>query len=372
MKKKLILHAGCEKTGTTSIQHALAQARKQLAEKGVIFPSSLGALNHTNLITAMQDDDILDNIRAHQLSSTGLSLRAYRKHLATQLHHELTHTAPWDTLVVSTELIHSRLIEASELNRTIEFFSEYIDDIDVIIFIRRQDQLALSRFSTALRAGHSNFSDIFGNIGSFAYHKLPKGREVDDHRDYYNFKNLIQRFEGLTTKVNTKVLLYPNKDDPFDSVDLFAQAAGIEPDLLSEHKSSLNPAMSAQAQYIISHINKHISHSFPSGMRNDNIKRLYEIIECSLIGDARIINRDEAEAFVGLFEADNDWVRKRHFPQLQTLFSNDYNYPLSTSYTHLSTALEETLKQYLAQAKNLPGDEPLLQKIKRALNKCTR
>lgn len=46
MYKKLILHVGCEKTGTKSIQRALANGRRRLAERGIIYPRSLGIENH--------------------------------------------------------------------------------------------------------------------------------------------------------------------------------------------------------------------------------------------------------------------------------------------------------------------------------------
>ena len=65
--KTLILHIGCEKTGTTSIQRFLARERAALKSHGVLFPvvPAGGAIepNHKLLTLCVRNKNV-DDLRA--------------------------------------------------------------------------------------------------------------------------------------------------------------------------------------------------------------------------------------------------------------------------------------------------------------------
>ena len=56
MARDLILHIGTTKTGSTSIQHVLAQNRDALLAQGVLYPRSPGDPQHDLLAYAMMEN----------------------------------------------------------------------------------------------------------------------------------------------------------------------------------------------------------------------------------------------------------------------------------------------------------------------------
>ncbi len=372
MNKKLILHVGCEKTGTTTIQKALYNSSSRLAEAGIIFPKSLGYINHTKIIAAAQDDDVLDNIRAHIFANTGMSLKRFRIDLKRKLQQELNNHEPWHTLIVSTELIHSRIVNKNEVKRLFEIFENNVSNIEIIVFLRRQDELALSRFSTALMAGHKNFDDVFGNIGGHAYLKLPKGRVVKDYMDYYDYKSLIQRFEAFVPRNNIKIALYSDLLHSGNSVEKFITLAGLDSNLVSTNIDNLNTAISVEAQYVISKLNQKIRKNFVSGIRNDNYTKLQKQIAAELTGKKREVKRIDAESFMNMFLDSNEWVRRNYFPERKQLFELDFQkYPKDIDYSHLPSLLDEYVRYYFDKSYSFKEIEGFLSRLKRLL-KCTK
>jgi hypothetical protein len=53
MAKKLIVHAGFHKTGTTALQSSLFAAREELAKKGIIYPQISGKAHHKAIYSLM-------------------------------------------------------------------------------------------------------------------------------------------------------------------------------------------------------------------------------------------------------------------------------------------------------------------------------
>ncbi len=370
MNKKLILHVGCEKTGTKSIQRVLADSRSSLAELGIIYPVSLGYENHTKVIAAAQDHDVIDNIRAHIFSNTWMSSKNFKIDLKEKLQSELSNFDHWHTLIVSTELIHSRLIYKSEIRRLFELFEDIVSDIEIVIFLRRQDELAVSRFGTAIRAGHKNFDNVFDNIGEFAYIHLPEDRVVNDYKYYYDFKELIQRFEPHVPKQNIKIALYSGMYPSTNSVKKFFQLAGIDNSLMVPETENLNTAISVEAQYVISKLNHKIRKNFPSGNRNIKYTKLQHQIIKDLPGEKRMVNRGDAEGFFNSFSETNEWVRKTYFPNQNRLFELDFHkYPENIDYSNLPHLLDERVSIYLKKYGTFKNMEGFASRIKRYL-KC--
>ena len=374
--KKLILHIGCEKTGTKSIQAALHSNRKRLAEAGILYPKSLGALNHTNLVIAAQDDDVFDNIKSHTLSKMAVTTDGFREYLKDKVRQELGSNVPWHTLILSTELIHSRLHTPDEIARMFELIKEYVSEIEIVLFLRRQDDLAISRFSTMLRAGHKNFNDVFSNIGASAYKSLPLNRSINDYEDYYDYKKLIERFQPHVPKENIKLFLYNDSVDALCSVEEFASLSGVPIRLLHNDRRSFNAAMSAKAQYVISQVNQARAPYYPSGFRNEKIRQLHLRIEKELPGEIRQTSRADAEDFFLRFESSNEWVRKNFFPEREALFSGDFSkYPAEIDYSDFPSQLAGEVTKFVEIANSYSLNETFqvrLQRIKNQLRKHPR
>ena len=204
MQRTAIVHIGLEKTGSTAIQRWLSVNRPLLRENGILMPSSIGFPNHTKLVAACLDDGAIDNIKSYQLFATGYTEKAFRRHVFGALQHEiLSDRTDWHTLLITSELISSRLSTASEIQRLLDQVRPHVDRVRVVVFLRRQDQLAVSRFSSILRSGHSGFDDLFIDYSPSNFRQLPDGRLVSDDLFFYDFEEILGRFESLpATSIN--------------------------------------------------------------------------------------------------------------------------------------------------------------------------
>lgn len=359
MRRRAILHVGAEKTGTTAIQNRMRACAPQLAAQGILFPEVLGPGNHTHLVAACMDDDTWDRVKANILATHSLQPQQFRDRLKAEFGQALRKAADWHTVVASSELIHSRLLLPSEIDRLFDMFRPFVDEITVVLFIRRQDRLAVSRFSTALRGGFSDFDQVFGNVGPSNYFRLPPGREVDDSTDYFDYRRLIERFLPHLPTERIKVALYPEGEHAgADSVSEFARVAGLDPVLVSGGTDRINLPMPAEAQFVMSEVNKLLPMNFPSGRRNRYLKKLHAEIEASVRGTRRQVRRAEAEAFAARYEESNEWVRATFFPERAALFSDRFSqYPEDVDYSGLPERMRDEVARFRRMALSQPQTE---------------
>lgn len=348
--RRAILHVGTEKTGTTTLQNFLATNRRKLAGNGYFFPQSLGTSNHTVLVAASEDDGFSDNIKAHILAREKLTEAQLRRQLMERLDAEDRKAGAWHTLVISSELIHSRLHTESEIDRLLSFFRERVDEIVVVAALRRQDKLAVSRMSSAIRAGHQSFEQVFGDIGGYGFQTVPPGRDVDDHRFYYDYANLADRFARVLGDGAMHVHLYDDDGRRLDPIAMIAGELGIDAGAYDRPVEELNRAMSAEAQHVIAALNRRFATTLPDGQRNPVFLDLKRRIEKELAGAPRQVERGAAQAFLAHFAASNEVVRKRFFPDRAQLFDEDFGmYPQSVDYSGLEAQLAGTVETYARQ-----------------------
>jgi hypothetical protein len=138
-RPRLVLHIGSHKTGTTSIQQALHKARAAMARHGVLYPDtrreplSLRPKHSSVYHAAARQDDVTKQARERSLLIDEFA--------ASGAH----------TLLLSAEGL-------SEPNpRIARFFIEWRSafDIDIVLFVRRQDLFVESLYSQLVRQpGH--------------------------------------------------------------------------------------------------------------------------------------------------------------------------------------------------------------------------
>ncbi len=359
--KRLLLHIGTEKTGSTAIQHALASNREKLGAAGFLVPRVLGPENHTHLVAASLDDDVYDNIKAHLLARQGVDPPGFRRMLGHGLEQELCRTQPWHTIIATSELIHSRLIRPSEITRLLKFFSPYVDDVQIVMFLRRQDELAISRFSSILRAGYGSFDDVLADLGAKQYFRAPAEKLPKDFSDYYDYQRLVERFLVHVPSTSVVIELYQKLLTPGGSaVSTFLRHACIDTALVAQRDDVHNPGLSTKAQFVMAEVNKRALPYFPSGLRNIGLKSLHRRIEENILGDKRSLTRDDARSFYDHFRESNDWVRQTFFPERSTLFNEDFStYPEAIDYGEAMNSVRHIVDRLVIECEQLPTREPL-------------
>jgi hypothetical protein len=255
----------------------------------------------------------------------------------------------WHTLIISSEQIHSRLHQLNEIERMLSFFRDAVDDIVVVAVLRRQDNLAVSRFSTAIRAGHTDFDTVFDDISAHAFTVVPQHRSVDDMTCYYDYSRLLDRFVQILGEQSIRVHLYEEEGTRLDSIAMIDEYLGGALDDYERPEETLNHAMSAGAQFVIAALNRRFPSRLPDGRRNAAFFDFKRQVEAEMTGSARLVGRGEAEAFAAHFATSNDWVRRRFFSDRTSLFDNDFGmYPERVDYSHLADQLAPRIAEYIA------------------------
>jgi len=140
---RCFVHIGSEKTGTTSIQRYFGRNRDSLREQGFWYPRSC-ASPKADVHRPLSDAALGDELGPH-----GELARAFETEFRQELQSGV-HTA-----IFSSEFFHSRVRSTEPAERLKEFLSRYFDSIRIVFYARRQDHLAVSMHSTAVRSGKS-------------------------------------------------------------------------------------------------------------------------------------------------------------------------------------------------------------------------
>lgn len=365
--RRAIIHVGHEKTGTKSIQNFLIANNQSLKREGIIFPKSLGSGNHTRLVAAMLDLGVVDNIKAHILANEKITESQLRRSIRRDFLAELSVEKNWHTLVISSELITSRLHRSTEIRRLVDLVRPHVDCVNFVLYLRRQDQLAVSRFSSAIRAGHQSFFGIFSDLSANSFRNIPLGRSVSDYDEFFDYDRLLTRLEAIEDAVIT-VNMYDREDSPTNSIGSFCNLIGVPNSIQSAKTKSINQAMSAEAQYVISQLNRHHSVTFPSGQRNDAYRNLQRQIERRIDGQRREVSLNEAAEFLSRFEKSNERVREKYFPDRNSLFSEIMcEYPKLINYRYFKFELANEISRFERIAWAMPAQEPFKNRLHRSV-----
>ena len=136
---RCILHIGTEKTGTSSIQSFLRQNRDVLRSHGILCAKSVGAPNNRALPVAAYSPTRRDEYTQNLGIQTDLQLTAHQEEIIAALRDEVAGAGDVDTVIFSSEHIHSRLTTegaVERLHRLVENLQ--LEEIDIIVYLRNQ------------------------------------------------------------------------------------------------------------------------------------------------------------------------------------------------------------------------------------------
>ncbi|MBN8285752.1 hypothetical protein, partial [Zoogloea sp.] len=132
MKKRLIAHIGTHKTGSTSIQKALYDARGALRQAGILFPST---------------DRGPRPSKHHSINTAAKSGLPEAKDAEYRALMDEFNASGAHTMIVSAEGFSAPTPDVAE------FFARFLPDFDleVVCYLRRQDQFVESLYNQVLR-----------------------------------------------------------------------------------------------------------------------------------------------------------------------------------------------------------------------------
>ncbi len=318
VKRRAILHIGTPKTGSTSIQAFLQHHRDMLLTHGVVFAASPGRRNHLALAVLGAGEAYT----GYALTPAGgggdpqsLGPRLQRD-LATEM------AALGDdvhTVVFSSEQI-SRLSSPTEVERVRGLLAPHFESIRVLVYLRRQDELAVSQYSTALRAGGETSASVLPAAGEEA--------------GFYNLAGVVESYAAIFGQA----AIMPRIFDRIslvggDVVRDFLEVCGVVG--VDTGKPTSNPALRADVQEFVRRFNVAVEER---GLADR--PRLGQYLRDSKFqGKARLPTRSEAQAFLERFRESNDRLRISYFPDRAVLFAEDFSrYPETADVDAISDA----------------------------------
>lgn len=308
------IHIGTEKTGTSSVQKFMLDNQRELSTNGLLYPIDCGYLSNFRLIwyaTRNVDSHPMNNSvdLSDPIKRARWANRFEKKHKKEIKKFQAKHSSG-STVVYSSEHLQSRLVHPAELEKLRDFLQPLYDEIRVIVYLRRQDQLAISGYSTILRAGHT------------LPFELPAANRLSH---YYSYVRLLDLWSSVFGQDNMIVRLYERSQlVEQDVVDDFGSIVGFQPDALDYSRiSASNTSLSFSAQLALFKLNNIIAENLrlhPTILTKNSSqsmigdwdalrKRFVTHVEC--IKDqhkADVINRQQAEEFYSIFKKDNDQI----------------------------------------------------------------
>lgn len=317
--RRLYLHIGSHKTGTTALQQSLHHNRELLAANGASFVSSQTAAHlHPYLGPCIPSAYIPGGFMV-------LDPEELAKRLAT---------ADQDLVIASSEnfsfFLHKAPIEALE-----RALRPHFDEIRILCYLRRQDRHAISHHQEGARLHRRAEGELWGHAPS-ALPLYSPGQDL-----YLNYDRKLGLWadvfglENLDLRVYDRALL---KDG-----DIFADAlatigltiGGLQS--VGDKNTSLGAAQTKLG---------HLMNEF--GVR----QKMYEVIMARIASGGRLLPvQAEARAFLERYRESNRRLNARfQISPLPDLFNDDFDdFPVVSNSDWTETEANDALRAVLSQ-----------------------
>lgn len=318
MSRRILLHIGTEKTGSTAIQSALAAARPLLPAHGFALPESPGLPAHQMLAVHAADPERLGGL--WHLVPEG-RLEEARARFAEAFAAEMAALpASVHSVILTSEHLHSRVTSEAAIARLAALLAPHAARIEVLCWLRRQDRLAVSAYSTALRNGAAGRA-------MFPTHPAQLER-------YFDYDALTRRWAAVFGEDAIRLRIHgPGEPAEADAARDAFDAFGLPAALLPPAPERLNRASRAEDLVLLRAANEAMERlALARGLPPDAFaalrERLRRHVHAAPPGHGLRPSRAEAMAFLDRFREGNAAVCARHLPGRAALFDEDFSeYP---------------------------------------------
>lgn len=230
---KLYLHIGSYKTGTTSIQNALAINRKILAKQGFMYPGR--DVNHHKFIFSCHPsgDDIPRQFRGLNQMKLKQIISAFFKGL------EKDFSCNYDNYIISTEYLF--IYEKTLVAQTINYLKRFFSDIEVVVFVR-------------------NPADYYV---SSQQQKIKARSYIDSPTSFrYDFKKVIETWKSFFP---VQVLKH---ERGVDSLEVLCNAVGIDLSNFESAEKRINTSLTIEQMLLLEKIQSRLYRSNEDRFKN--------------------------------------------------------------------------------------------------------
>jgi hypothetical protein len=362
MKRHLILHIGLSKTGSSSIQRVLADQRPALQEMGIFMPHSPGRANH-GLLPASLVNDTAILWGFHPGIWEGMSREARLERFRREWAEEMASLPAWaERCIITAEQIGSLMRQDNEVQRLADMLHAHFATVQVVVYLRRQDQHLASAYTQWLRGGVMEDP------------ALPE--DGPETLFEYDYGPMLARYarafgqDAVCPRIFSRATLVGG-----DVVEDFFAAAGFSIPVPDEAPNkNANAGITLEGQALLLAAGRKLTAQTGTTAWRDlpSWRRFAEAVGECCAGSGWRPTRAEAQRFLARFAVTNEQVRARYFPNQATLFDMDMSdlpeQPLHAdpgliAQTALDLAMHEAAHTTNREAETAMGQYRLLKKL---------
>jgi hypothetical protein len=307
-QRRLYLHIGTEKTGTSTLQETCTSNRALLAKNGVCYPRAAGKRGHAGLTIYALDRAKRMGLRAAVGLQTEASVEEYKATLMERLRAEVARS-DCTKILLSNEHMSSRLTRVRDVQKLVDGLYTVCPDIRVIVYLRPQYDLVLSSYSTAVKGGRSQGLNL----------------DRDEGSHYYNFDLMLSLWEQVVGIENITVRLFNRNEFVGNSlISDFFDALGMEVPAGLEIPGTLNKAFDADTLQFARLVNELI----PRSERKQNELRrsgILHALEQLSTGPKFTVAGSALSELDNTFRDSNERVARRYFPERNGVLFPHFN-----------------------------------------------
>lgn len=309
-RARAILHIGMEKTGTTTLQATLYDNRGRLEQAGFVYSGAAGGTNHMLLANYALGDEDFGGLRLRAGIADADDLAHFRSRLESGLAAEIAEH-PDKTFLFSNEHCQSQLAREDDIRRLRDLLARFFDPIEVMLYLRRQDRVAVSRYSTRLKAGYVPDGILSAASG-------PSG--------FYDYLSLVERWAAVFPADRLHIGIHgPGEPAGASIVEDFRRRFGLP--ALAEDQERKNVELDALYQEFLGLMNAKLGGEETPPARFGR-ERLQRIVADIGAGSGKRPSRAQAEQFYAQFREGNEELRRRYLSERESLFDEDFSaYP---------------------------------------------
>lgn len=315
--ERCVLHIGTEKTGTSTIQHFLTVNREALIRDGVIYPASTGKNGGTQwgFVACADYKSWITDVGVALDINSAADQEAYKDEFRANLLREFEAAPEANVLIISSEHLHSRLTKRDVIARLKAFLETWVERFEIVLYLRRQDRVAVSLNSTRIKSGNSS---------PVLFPGAPEGPTPY----YFNYDQVYDNWRAVFGEEAMRVRLFsPREWEHGDLVHDFCAICGLRPEG-KRMPVAKNESLNQIGADFLLEVNRQLP-GMVDGKRNKERDALTLLVSQLCRGKNYPASREEAMAFYHRFLESNERLKKNAFPDRSgPLFDEDFSdYP---------------------------------------------
>jgi hypothetical protein len=364
---RCFIHIGTEKTGSSFLQKYFSINRSYFNSKGVLYCTSTGKESQPKwLALACDNFHKIGNFGALYEIEDKTDLHKFRETLKSKLEKEFAHSKKCSNLLISSEHLHSQINNSTKIIKLKSYLDKYVSHYKIIFYLRRQDLVATSLYSTTILSGSTSSRHEFViNLG-----------KMNHYFNYYGLYKLWAEVFG-----DNNVIVRPYKEAtavPGDLIKDFCDHTTLNIQN-GNYPDRVNNSISNDAINYLRCMNKYIP-LVRHGKINKERININEFIKSNYPGSPTIFTKQTAESFYAKQKPNNDKLcRELEKSGSHLTFDSDFSmYPDDIDHRELTLdqAIQMSSSLILKPWSGKEDDKPkkisshstLLDRVKKLLN----